>query len=328
MVVLDSLTYAGNLDGLNKIKSNNNFKFIKGTICDDDLVNQLLSQNHIDTLVHFAAESHVDRSIVSPEAFIQTNVVGTWTLLESFRLYWNYKKQPKNYRFHHISTDEVYGSLEPEDSPFTEKTPYSPNSPYSASKASSDHLVRAYHHTYQLPTLVTNCSNNYGPHQFPEKLVPLMILNALQQKSLPIYGDGQNIRDWLYVTDHCEAIACVLERENVGETYNIGGLNELTNLEVVKEICSLLNELAPIHDFDFESLITFVPDRLGHDERYTIDCSKILNDLGWSPKENFDTGLRKAVQWYLNNDTWIKKSSQVSIKTGFRKTILIEIRDE
>ncbi|MFM7368349.1 MAG: dTDP-glucose 4,6-dehydratase, partial [Sphaerospermopsis kisseleviana] len=273
----------------------------------------LLEKYQPDAVINFAAETHVDRSILTPINFIQTNVMGTFHLLEASKVYWQKLKSEKQekFRFLHISTDEVYGSLNPEDPAFREDTPYAPNSPYAASKASADHLVRSYYHTYNLPTLTTNCSNNYGPLQFPEKLIPLMILNAVNGKPLPIYGDGQNVRDWLYVSDHCDAIYLVVKEGKIGESYNVGGLNEQTNLVVVNKICEFLDTLAPKENFQYSSLITFIKDRPGHDRRYAIDCSKITKELGWQPKENFDSGLLKTVQWYLDNSAWVE-----SIFTG------------
>lgn len=307
IVNLDKLTYASNLQNLAELQSDPNYHFVQGDIGNLELLNYLLDQYQPDAIINFAAESHVDRSILSPRDFIETNVVGTFQLLEATRFYWQKLSLSKQqqFRFLHVSTDEVYGSLNPQDPAFLEDTPYAPNSPYAASKAASDHFVRAYYHTYGLPTLTTNCSNNYGPHQFPEKLIPLIILNALDGKSLPIYGDGQNVRDWLYVTDHCEAIHLVLQQGEIGETYNIGGLNEQANLTVVEKICAILDELAPKPEFRHSSLITFVKDRPGHDRRYAIDCSKISRNLDWQPKENFDSGLLKTVQWYLSNSDWV-----------------------
>ncbi|MBD2353370.1 dTDP-glucose 4,6-dehydratase [Tolypothrix sp. FACHB-123] len=307
VINLDKLTYASNLQTLAELETDPNYHFIQGDIGNFELLNYLLEQYQPDAIINFAAESHVDRSILSPHDFIQTNVVGTFQLLEASRLYWQKLSLPKQqqFRFLHVSTDEVYGSLQPQDPAFREDTPYAPNSPYAASKAASDHFVRAYYHTYGLPTLTTNCSNNYGPRQFPEKLIPLTILNALDRQPLPIYGDGQNIRDWLYVIDHCEAIYLVLQQGKVGETYNIGGLNEQANLTVVEKICAILDELAPQPNFHYSALISFVKDRPGHDRRYAIDCSKVYRDLGWEPQENFDSGLLKTVQWYLNNSTWV-----------------------
>ncbi|MEO0687239.1 MAG: dTDP-glucose 4,6-dehydratase, partial [Cyanobacteria bacterium J06649_11] len=275
VVVFDTLTYAGNRANLSSLEPRDNFKFIKGDICDRDLVAQILEVEKIDIIAHFAAESHVDRSILGPGAFVQTNVVGTYTLLEAFRQYWLAQNQPENYRFLHVSTDEVYGSLQPNDSPFTETTAYAPNSPYSASKAGSDHLVRAYFHTYKLPTIITNCSNNYGPYQFPEKLIPLMCINALLGKELPVYGDGKNVRDWLYVGDHCNALDVVINNGLPGETYNIGGNNEVENIKLVNMLCQLMDKLAPdLRIEKTEKLINFVKDRPGHDRRYAIDAAK------------------------------------------------------
>ncbi len=305
LVVLDALTYAGNRANLADLQDSANLRFVQGDICDGSLVAQLLQEEKVDRVVHFAAESHVDRSILGPAAFIQTNVVGTFTLLEQFRQYWLAQSQPDAYRFLHVSTDEVYGSLGPHDPGFRETTPFAPNSPYSASKAGSDHLVRAYFHTYGLPTLITNCSNNYGPYHFPEKLIPLMIINILQGKALPVYGDGQNIRDWLYVRDHCRAIDRVLAAGTPGETYNVGGNNEVKNLDLVQTLCGLVQELDP--DLPVrppQNLITFVRDRPGHDRRYAIDATKIQRDLGWFPEETLETGLRKTVTWYLTHQDW------------------------
>ncbi|MBD2107849.1 dTDP-glucose 4,6-dehydratase [Nodosilinea sp. FACHB-13] len=309
IINLDQLTYASNPNSLDTLKDDPGYQFIYGSIGDLELVSSILLRHRPDVILNFAAESHVDRSIVRPEAFIQTNILGTFRLLEATRSYWNELSLEDQiaFRFLHVSTDEVYGSLGPEDAPFCETTPYAPNSPYSASKAASDHLVRAYHHTYGIPTLTTNCSNNYGPYQFPEKLIPLTILSALEGKPLPIYGDGQNIRDWLYVEDHCDAIYRVVQKGNIGETYNIGGLNEKTNLAVVESICALLDELAPKADIKHSSLITFVKDRPGHDKRYAIDCKKIHDELGWKPKESFDGGLLKTVKWYLKNVDWVEQ---------------------
>ncbi|AKG20676.1 dTDP-glucose 4,6-dehydratase [Calothrix sp. 336/3] len=305
VVVLDALTYAGNRANLASLETQENFRFVQGDIGDRLLIDQLLSQEKIDTIAHFAAESHVDRSILQPGAFIQTNVVGTFTLLEAFRQHWEQQKQPSEYRFLHVSTDEVYGSLNPTDTPFTETTPYAPNSPYSASKAGSDHLVRAYYHTYNLPTIITNCSNNYGSYQFPEKLIPLMCINILQGKPLPIYGDGKNVRDWLYVGDHCSALDIVINQGIPGETYNIGGDNEVENIKLVEMLCTLMDELAPELPVSPSSkLITFVKDRLGHDRRYAIDASKITNQLGWQPSVTVEQGLRLTVKWYLSHFEW------------------------
>lgn len=307
IVVLDALTYAGNPLNLATLSSNRLFRFVQGDICDTDLVEELLREEEVDTIVHFAAESHVDRSITGPDAFVTTNVIGTHSLLKGARRIWlDEIKGEKNFRFHHVSTDEVYGSLEEDDPAFTETTAYSPNSPYSASKAGSDHLVRAYHETYGLPVTISNCSNNYGPYQFPEKLIPVIILNALSGKPLPIYGDGRNIRDWLYVLDHCTAIEAILERGRVGETYNIGGLCELTNLQLVKTICAILDDLVPGSAYlPHENLITFVKDRPGHDRRYAMNIEKIRRELDWAPAETLETGLRKTVKWYMGNPEWI-----------------------
>ena len=315
VVVLDKLTYAGNRANLARMTEQPNFRFVHGDIGDRQRVDQLLVAESIDTVVHFAAESHVDRSILGPKAFLQTNVMGTFQLLEGFLQHWRQAGEPAHFRFHHVSTDEVYGSLGPTEPAFSETTPYAPNSPYSASKAGSDHWVRAYHHTYGLPTLITNCSNNYGPYQFPEKLIPLMLLNALQGQPLPIYGDGQNIRDWLYVRDHCNAIACCLQRGQVGETYNIGGLNQLTNHAVVTTLCHLLNELVPKPALNYESLMTFVPDRPGHDRRYAIDASKLQRELGWAPQESFESGLHQTIQWYLDNPDWVAQVQSGTYRT-------------
>ena len=308
---LDNLTYAGNLQNLVNIASDKRHVFVKGDIVDYDLVLGLLTKHKIRAVVNFAAESHVDRSIHGPDDFIQTNIVGTFRLLEADRYYWNKMtgKAKEEFRFLHISTDEVYGSLDPKSPPFTETNRYEPNSPYSASKAASDHLVRAYHHTYGLPVLTTNCSNNYGPYQFPEKLIPLCIHNALAGKHLPIYGDGQQIRDWLYVTDHCSSICCVLDGGHVGEVYNVGGWNEKTNLDVVHTICDILDELVPpgtkFPFSTYRSLITYVTDRPGHDRRYAINASKIETELAWKPSETFESGIRKTICWYLDHQDWV-----------------------
>ena len=309
VVNLDALTYAGNLENLASLEGDNRHIFIKGSIGDFDLVAQLLADHQPRAIVNFAAESHVDRSIHGPEDFIQTNIVGTFHLLEAVRAYWNglAGEAKTNFRFLHVSTDEVYGSLTKEDPAFAETNRYEPNSPYSASKAASDHLVRAYHHTYGLPVLTTNCSNNYGPYHFPEKLIPLVIHNALAGKPLPIYGDGQQIRDWLYVKDHCSAIRRVLEAGQLGETYNIGGWNEKPNLDVVHTLCAILDELSPRADKQpYKTQITYVKDRPGHDRRYAIDASKIERELGWKPAETFETGIKKTVQWYLDNQGWVQ----------------------
>ena len=307
VVNLDALTYAGNLHTLDSLKKDARHVFVHGDIGDTQLVSQLLKQYQPRAVVNFAAESHVDRSIHGPADFIQTNVLGTFNLLESVRAYWSElpESEKSAFRFLHVSTDEVYGSLEKDDAPFAETHRYEPNSPYSASKAASDHLVRAWHHTYGLPVLTTNCSNNYGPYHFPEKLIPLVILNALAGKSLPIYGDGQQIRDWLYVRDHCSAIRRVLEAGRLGETYNVGGWNEKANLEVVNTICVLLDELQPRADGkSYAEQISFVTDRAGHDRRYAIDARKLERELGWKPAETFESGIRKTVQWYLDNTEW------------------------
>jgi dTDP-glucose 4,6-dehydratase len=304
---LDLLTYAGNLANLAALKGDERQVFVQGDIGDRVLLDRLFAVHTPRAVVHFAAESHVDRSIHGPGAFIKTNVEGTFTLLEAARAYWMKLAGDAKaaFRFHHVSTDEVYGSLSPTDAPFTETHLYEPNSPYSASKAASDHLVRAWHHTYGLPVLTTNCSNNYGPYHFPEKLIPLMIVNALAGKPLPIYGDGQQVRDWLFVTDHCSAIRAVLARGRVGETYNVGGWNEMTNKEIVHRVCALLDELRPSAAGPYARLITHVTDRPGHDRRYAIDARKIERELGWRPAETFDTGIRKTVQWYLANAAWV-----------------------
>ncbi len=309
VINLDKLTYAGNPENLAALRGDARHRLVQGDIGDRALVARLLAEYRPRAIVNFAAETHVDRSIHDPEDFIQTNVVGTFHLLEEVRGYWMTLPADAQaaFRFLHVSTDEVYGSLGPGDPPFTETTPYAPNSPYSASKAASDHLVRAYHRTYGLPTLTTNCSNNYGPYQFPEKLIPLMILNAVQGKPLPVYGDGMNVRDWLYVTDHCAAIREVLARGRVGETYNIGGWNEKPNLEIVRTVCALLDEMRPDPAGPYARLITYVKDRPGHDRRYAIDASKIDRELGWKPAETFDTGIRKTVAWYLEHMDWVER---------------------
>ena len=308
VVNLDKLTYAGNLHNLAALKGNPQHVFVQGDIADSALVGELLQKHQIRAVVHFAAESHVDRSIHGPEDFIQTNIVGTFRLLQAVRAYWGGLDDTNKaaFRYLHVSTDEVYGSLKATDAPFTEKNTYEPNSPYSASKAASDHLTRAYHHTYGLPVLTTNCSNNYGPLHFPEKLIPLMIVNALAGKPLPVYGDGMQIRDWLYVGDHCSAIRSVLEAGTPGEVYNIGGWNEKPNIEIVQTVCALLDGLRPKADgTSYTTQITTVKDRPGHDRRYAIDASKIHQQLGWKPLETFDTGIRKTVQWYLDNADWV-----------------------
>ena len=296
IVNLDKLTYAGSLRNLERLREDKRHVFVQGDICDRALARDLLKEHQPRAIVHFAAESHVDRSISGPAPFIDTNVVGTFSLLEEARAY---AEKREGFRFLQVSTDEVYGSLGPDDPAFTETTPYAPNSPYAASKAAADHLVRAYHHTYGLPTLTTNCSNNYGPHQFPEKLIPLMITNALAGKPLPVYGDGRNVRDWLYVLDHCEAVRVVLERGRIGETYNIGGGAERQNIDLVNTLCRLLEDMHPRKGGKYAELIRFVTDRPGHDQRYAIDASKIARELGWKPRESFDSGLAKTVRWYL-----------------------------
>ncbi len=304
---LDALTYAGNLESLQSLRGDSRHCFVKGDIVDRPLLDSLFATHRPRAVVHFAAESHVDRSIHGPGAFIKTNVEGTFTLLEATRLYWAglEAERKSEFRFLHVSTDEVYGSLGPTDPPFTERHAFEPNSPYSASKAAADHLVRAWHHTYGLPVLTTNCSNNYGPYHFPEKLIPLMIVNALAGKALPVYGDGMQVRDWLYVKDHCAAIREVLARGHVGETYNIGGWNEKPNIEIVQTICALLDEMRPSPAGPYARLIKNVPDRPGHDRRYAIDARKIERELGWRPAETFESGIRKTLRWYLDNAPWV-----------------------
>lgn len=322
VVNLDKLTYAGNLENLADLDNNRRHIFVHGDIGDKKLIDQLLIQHVPDAIINFAAESHVDRSIHGPEDFIQTNIVGTFHLLESVRKYWSKLDETAQrvFRFLQVSTDEVYGSLEKSDAAFSETTAYAPNSPYSASKATSDHLVRAYYHTYGLPVLTTNCSNNYGPYQFPEKLIPLVIHNALAGEQLPVYGDGQQIRDWLYVTDHCRAICRVLERGRPGEVYNIGGLNEKANLEIVHSLCALLNDLRPRDDGKcYKSQITFVKDRAGHDRRNAIDASKIENELNWRPVETFESGIEKTVKWYLGNTAWVENVTTGSYRNWIDK---------
>ena len=317
IVNLDKLTYAGNLQNLESLQTNPHHSFVQGDICDRELVRSLLTMYVPRAIVHFAAESHVDRSILGPEEFIRTNVGGTFALLQEALAYWNGLKPSEkgSFRFLHVSTDEVYGSLGASDLPFTERTPFAPNSPYAASKAASDHLVRAYHHTYGLPTLTSNCSNNYGPFQFPEKLIPLTILNAVQGKPIPVYGDGRNVRDWLYVEDHCEAISLILKAGKPGETYNVGGSSEQANIDVVHMICDVLDELLPESEFrPHRALVKFVTDRPGHDRRYAIDASKLRNELGWEPRETFHSGIRKTVQWYLERGEWLN-----SVLTGAYK---------
>ena len=310
VINLDALTYAGNLENLTSLSGDDRHFFVQGDINNSTLVGSLLTRHQPRCIINFAAESHVDRSIQGPEDFIQTNIVGTFRLLEAARAYWDklQGEARQNFRFLHISTDEVYGSLAKDDPAFTETSRYEPNSPYSASKAASDHLVRAYHHTYGFPVLTTNCSNNYGPYHFPEKFIPLLIVNALAGKPLPVYGDGLQIRDWLYVKDHCSAICRVLEAGNVGEVYNIGGWNEKPNIDIVHTVCDILEELRPLpvaSSFTYHSLITYVTDRPGHDRRYAIDASKIERELGWKPSETFETGIRKTIQWYLENQNWV-----------------------
>jgi len=323
---LDKLTYAGNLDSLQSVENNSHYQFVQADICDAAALRQIFSEFQPDAVMHLAAESHVDRSIDGPAEFINTNIVGTYILLEAARSYWQTLTDSKktSFRFHHISTDEVYGSLG-EDGLFVETTAYQPNSPYSASKASSDHLVRAWHHTFKLPVVTTNCSNNYGPYQFPEKLIPLIILNAVAGKPLPVYGKGENVRDWLYVDDHAQALWQVLTKGQVGETYNIGGHNEQKNLDVVETICLILDELLPTSPHrPHKNLIHFVTDRPGHDLRYAIDATKIQRELGWTPQETFATGLRKTVQWYLENQAWwqrVRDGSYRGERLGLSSTI-------
>jgi dTDP-glucose 4,6-dehydratase len=310
VVNLDKLTYAGNLGNLVEISADPRYTFVHGDIADRKLVGDLLARSRPRAIVHFAAESHVDRSIHGPDDFVRTNVNGTFSLLEEARSYWTElgQEEKSRFRFLHVSTDEVYGSLGPKDAAFSEATPYSPNSPYSATKAASDHLVRAYYHTYGMPVLTTNCSNNYGPYQFPEKLIPLTILNAMNGKAIPVYGDGQNVRDWLFVADHCDAIRTVLARGKIGETYNVGGRNEKPNLEIVHAICAILDELRPADlVVPHSTLITYVQDRPGHDRRYAMDTRKIERELNWQPRETFETGIRKTVEWYLGNEAWIRE---------------------
>ena len=316
IVNLDKLTYAGNLRNLESDAQQPRYEFVHGDIADRKLVRSLLERRQPSAIVHFAAESHVDRSIRGPDDFLRTNVDGTFALLEEARAYWTSLEEPakSSFRFLHVSTDEVYGSLGPADPAFSETTAYAPNSPYAASKAASDHFVRAYHHTYGLPTLTTNCSNNYGPFQFPEKLIPLMILNARDRKPLPVYGDGQNVRDWLYVEDHCEAIATVRARGRAGETYNIGGWNEQRNIDIVATICDIVDEMAGEGKTPRRNLITFVKDRPGHDRRYAMDARKIERELGWRPRETFASGIRKTVRWYLENAEWVRNVTSGSYR--------------
>jgi len=320
IINIDKLTYAGNLDSLKSFGGNTRYKFEKVDIIDADKIHHIFNKHQPDIVVHLAAESHVDRSITGPSEFIQTNIVGTYNLLEQARIYWsdlNDTDKSINFRFLHVSTDEVYGDLNGTDDLFTENTAYDPSSPYSASKASSDHLVRAWNRTYKLPTLITNCSNNYGPFQFPEKLIPLIIHNAIKGKNLPIYGDGKQIRDWLYVDDHVKALLMVALEGKIGETYNIGGFNEIQNIDVVKKVCVILDELIPStfdHIKHYEQLISFVSDRSGHDVRYAIDASKIANELNWTPEETFESGIRKTVKWYLDNHIWCNRVFDGSYK--------------
>ena len=319
VVNFDALTYAANPSSLDDLNGNPDYEFVNGNITDRELVSSLFAKYHPAGVMHLAAESHVDRSIVSAEDFVQTNVVGTYTMLEAARLYWNGlpEQEKKSFRFLHVSTDEVFGSLGPEGY-FSEETPYAPNSPYSASKASSDHFVRAYYHTYGLPTVITNCSNNYGPYQFPEKLIPLMILNALSGKLLPVYGDGSNVRDWIYVEDHCKAVRLAFEKGRPGEVYAVGGGNEQKNLNLVNQICSILDDVAPPVEIpelrerglqSYKDLIRFVTDRPGHDRRYAIDSAKITRELGWQPEVGFEVGLRRTIEWYLTNPKWVDQAS-------------------
>jgi dTDP-glucose 4,6-dehydratase len=319
---LDKLTYAGNLNNLRTVETNPRYRFEHGDIVDRDLLRKLLGREQPRAIVHFAAESHVDRSIHGPDDFVRTNVNGTFSLLEEARVYWSQLSESDRalFRFLHVSTDEVYGSLGATDPAFSETTPYAPNSPYSASKAASDHLVRAYHHTYGMPVLTTNCSNNYGPYQFPEKLIPLMILNACAGKPLPVYGDGENVRDWLYVEDHCRAIRTVLSHGRVGETYNIGGRGEKKNLEIVGAVCQLLDELRPNDPaIPHNSLVTFIKDRPGHDRRYAMDTRKIENELKWHPRETFESGIRKSVCWYLEHEDWVRDVTSGSYRQWMAK---------
>lgn len=322
VVNLDKLTYAGNLGNLESVAADGRYKFVYGDIGDRKLVADLLQQHRPGAIVHFAAESHVDRSIHGPDDFVRTNVNGTFSLLEEARAYWTELRQEEKsaFRFLQVSTDEVYGSLGPDEAAFTEATPYAPNSPYAASKAAADHLVRAYYHTYGLPALTTNCSNNYGPYQFPEKLIPLVILNARSGKLIPVYGDGQNVRDWLFVADHCDAVRTVLARGRIGETYNIGGRNEQRNLEIVHTICSTLDELCPNDPVvPHRQLISLVQDRPGHDLRYAVDARKIECELGWRPRETFETGIRKTIEWYLANDAWTQEVTSGSYRQWMAK---------
>lgn len=321
VINLDLLTYAGNLANLHSLENDEGHLFVHGDICDQALVSSLLERHQPRAIIHTAAESHVDRSIHGPGAFIRTNINGTFSMLEAARAYWSSLPgtRREEFRFVHMSTDEVYGTLGKDDPAFSETTPYQPNSPYAASKAASDHLVRSYHHTYGLPTLTTNCSNNYGPFHFPEKLIPLVIVNALAGKPLPVYGDGQQVRDWLYVTDHCAAIRTVLALGQIGETYNVGGWNERTNLEVVQTLCDILDRLRPRKHGSYREQITYVADRPGHDRRYAIDARKIERELGWKPAESFDSGILRTVRWYLDNEEWINQVKSGSYLTWLDK---------
>ena len=325
IINLDNLTYSGNLENLKSIEKNLNYQFFKGNICDSELLENILNENQPRAILHFAAESHVDRAYHDPEIFIQTNIVGTFRLLEAARNFYDKlkEKDKKKFRFLHVSTDEVYGSLSAKDSAFKETNKYQPNSAYSASKASSDHLVRAWNHTYDLPVLVTNCSNNYGPYQFPEKLIPLCISKAIKGQDIPIYGDGQQIRDWLYVIDHCNGINGVLEKGVIGETYNIGGCNEKTNLETVNEICKTLDAIKPKEDGSSYSVqISFIKDRPGHDRRYAVDASKISKKISWKPVETFEEGIRKTVMWYINNQDWVQRVQSEEYKNWMKKNYI------
>ncbi len=316
IINLDALTYAGNLENLQGISESSNYRFVHGDICDKSLIGRIFKDEGIDQVVHFAAESHVDRSITGPQSFITTNIQGTFNLLETARNAWD--GNMTGCRFLHVSTDEVYGTLSADDPAFTESTPFAPNSPYAASKASSDHLVRSYFHTYGMPVVTTNCSNNYGPYQFPEKLIPLVIINALEEKPLPVYGDGLNIRDWLHVDDHCRGIDQVLQRGRLGETYNIGGCNEWTNIDIVRLVCEILDELRP-GDRPKSELITFVKDRPGHDMRYAINADKIMSELEWKPEYTFETGIRQTIGWYLDNSEWWSRIRDGSYQEYYRQ---------
>ena len=328
VINLDKLTYSGNMENLSSLHEDSEHIFVQGDIGDAELIEKLLVSHKPDAIVNFAAESHVDRSIIDPDTFVRTNVLGTSILLRVAKNWWEtlaHGEAKNNFRFLHVSTDEVFGALQPGDAPFTEKTPFAPNSPYSASKAASDHFVRAYFETYGFPALITNCSNNYGPRQFPEKLIPLVALNACARKPLPVYGTGENIRDWLHVDDHCEAIALVLEKGTLGETYVIGGHSERTNLEVVKNICNILDELKPSKEGKYEELIHFVSDRLGHDFRYAIDCSKLSSELGWKAKHNFEDGLRETLEWYLQNTSWVLNVQSGEYRNWIQKNYMERI---